>query len=289
MPSWSRVKERPADVVRPLEGADREAALDLCHVDPVGAVLAGGWVEALGTSTPAFGEILGAWSGGELVALCWAGANLVPVSPDGRGIASLATAIRDRGRRCSSIVGDAPAVLGLWERLGTAWSTPREVRADQPSMTITADPRVPADPGVRLGTEADLDVLLPACVAMFTEEYGYSPVSAGGGYEGRVRQLVVQGRSFVRLDDGPAGRRVAFKAELGAVSLGVAQIQGVWVHPELRGRGVGAAGMAAVVDLARQAGAGTMSLYVNAYNTAARAVYDRVGFTRVGTYATIVF
>ena len=33
----------------------------------------------------------------------------------------------------------------------------------------------------------------------------------------------------------------------------------------------------------------TVSLYVNDFNTAALAVYERVGFRRVGTYATVLF
>jgi len=32
-----------------------------------------------------------------------------------------------------------------------------------------------------------------------------------------------------------------------------------------------------------------VSLYVNDYNTAARAAYDRVGFRQVGTYASVLF
>jgi hypothetical protein len=33
----------------------------------------------------------------------------------------------------------------------------------------------------------------------------------------------------------------------------------------------------------------TASLYVNAYNAPARAVYHRVGFTQVGSFATVLF
>jgi predicted GNAT family acetyltransferase len=31
------------------------------------------------------------------------------------------------------------------------------------------------------------------------------------------------------------------------------------------------------------------SLYVNDYNTKARATYERVGFEQVGTFATVLF
>lgn len=130
---------------------------------------------------------------------------------------------------------------------------------------------------------------MPASVAMFTEEYGYSPLSSGVGYQRRVRQLVDQGRSFVVIErDGGGVPRVVFKAEIGAQALGVAQLQGVWVEPSRRGEGIGAAGTAAVVEHALASGAHTVSLYVNDYNTRARRTYRRVGFAEVGEYTTIV-
>ena len=44
--------------------------------------------------------------------------------------------------------------------------------------------------------------------------------------------------------------------------------------------------MAAVVKMARTL-VPTVSLYVNDYNVAARATYERVGFSTVGEFATI--
>lgn len=274
--------------VRALEPAHRSAALALCHRDPVAAVLAGGYVEELGRRLLG-NQLLGVFERGDLVALCWSGANLVPVAAGPDAVAALADAQRRRGRRCSSIVGPAEQVLDLWERLRPAWPNPREVRADQPSLAIDRPPRVAPDPAVRRSVPADFGVLFPACVAMFTEEVGYSPTVAGAAYEHRVRELVETGRSFVRIDHGPDGARVVFKAELGAVALGVAQVQGVWVHPDLRGRGLAAAGMAAVVQATLAGVAPTVSLYVNHYNLPALAVYRKVGFEQVGTFATVLF
>jgi hypothetical protein len=133
----------------------------------------------------------------------------------------------------------------------------------------------------------ELDILVPACVAMFTEEVGVSPVTADGGslYRARVAELVRTGRSFARIEDG----RVLFKAEIGAVSPDACQVQGVWVPPELRGQGLSAPGMAAVVTAALADIAPVVSLYVNDYNEAARATYRRVGFTDRGTFMSVLF
>ncbi len=274
--------------VRPLAADERDAALAVCHRDAVGAVLAGPFIEGLGQHRLA-NQLLGVFEDGHLAAVCWSGANLVPVGANTGAIGAIADAQRRRGRRCSSIVGPADQVLALWDHLRPTWSTPREVRADQPSLATTDVSGVPADPAVRRSTPADFDLLFPACVAMFTEEVGYSPTLGGAAYENRVRELVETGRSFVRIDRGPGGPRVTFKAELGAVALGVAQVQGVWVPPDLRGRGIARGGMAAVVLHTLTDVAPTVSLYVNSYNVAALAAYRSVGFRQVGTYATVLF
>ena len=62
----------------------------------------------------------------------------------------------------------------------------------------------------------------------------------------------------------------------------------MWVDPTHRNEGLGAAGMAAVIAYGL-ALAPRVSLYVNDFNVAARRMYDRVGMTQVGTFATILF
>jgi predicted GNAT family acetyltransferase len=271
----------------------REAA-GLCAQDPVGTVLAAARIEdaVAGGSVRGGSTIWGFERDGRLDALCWAGANLVPVCPpdDTEALEAFAqTALRE-GRRCSSMVGPADTVLRLWERLRPSWGPAREVRANQPSLVIDHAPHVAPDPAVRLGRPDEFAMLLPACVKMFVEEVGYSPLSGSpGAYESRVRGLIEEGRSYVRADQGEQGPEVAFKAELGAVSRAVAQVQGVWVPPDRRGEGLASHGMAAVVAHALSTVAPVVSLYVNDYNAAALATYDRVGFRQVGTYATVLF
>lgn len=257
-------------------------------VDPVAAALMAEYVEALSDNVYSRAQVLCAMRSEELLGLCLAAGNLVPLDLPPEGLEALAEHVRRRGQRFSSLVGPAEQVLALWPLLRRHLGPPRDVRADQPSLMIDHDPVIEADPRVRQSTPEDLDILIPACVAMFTEEVGYSPLTAGGGYERRIKALVNQGRSLVRIDEGPRGREVVFKAELGTVGLGVAQVQGVWVHPRHRGRGLAAPGMAAVVHHARAHFAPIVSLYVNAYNTAALATYRRAGFRQVGSFATIL-
>jgi predicted GNAT family acetyltransferase len=152
---------------------------------------------------------------------------------------------------------------------------------------LDGPPAVAPDPQVRLVRREEVDTLLPACIAMFTEEIGVSPLVGDGGtlYRARVTELVSTGRAFARIDDG----RVVFKAEVGAATSRVCQVQGVWVAPELRGRGLSVAGTAAAAVLAQARIAPVVSLYVNDFNAAARRAYDRVGFRQVGTFTSVLF
>jgi predicted GNAT family acetyltransferase len=163
----------------------------------------------------------------------------------------------------------------------------REVRPDQPLLVADAPPSVPADPGVRLVRPDEVDLLFPAAVAMYTEEVGVSPLDEdnGRGYRARVTDLVRAHRAYARIVDG----EVVFKAELAVVTRHTAQVQGVWVAPRWRGRGLATAAMAAVVRDALRRVAPSVSLYVNGFNAPARRVYTRCGFRCAGTFATVLF
>ena len=274
--------------VRVLDDRDRSAVQEILDRDPVANVFVAARIAACGVDPWRLGaEIWGFVRDGQLAALCYSGANLVPVGADLEACQAFAEKARRQGRRCSSIVGPADQVAALWSFLEPEWGPARDVRPNQPLMAISGPPRVPPDPLVRRVRPDEIDVLFPACVAMFTEEVGVSPIGTDGGalYRARVAELVSQGRAFARIENG----RVIFKAEVGAATSEVCQVQGVWVDPELRGRGLSNGGMAAVVVLARRHIAPVVSLYVNDYNLPARAAYKKVGFAEIGTFMSVLF
>jgi hypothetical protein len=273
---------------RVLDDRDLPAVRDLLTHNPVADVFVASRVGAAGLDPWRLGaEIWGHVVDGRLTSACYSGANLWPVGASPASARVFADRARRQGRRCSSIVGTADGVLEMWRHLEPAWGPARDVRDDQPLLAISSAPVTAPDPAVRRVRPDELDVLLPACVAMFTEEIGVSPVAGDGGalYRARVAEFVGQGRAFARIEDG----RVLFKAEIGAVAGGVCQIQGVWVDPALRGRGLAVAGTSSVVAIAQATISPVVSLYVNAYNHPARRAYARAGFRRVGTFASILF
>jgi predicted GNAT family acetyltransferase len=246
---------------RVLEPSDLDAALAVLDRDPVANAFVTSRVQVAGLDPWRLGgEMWGWYEDGALTSLCYAGANLVPICATPRAVRAFA----DRAR---------------------------EVRAHQPLMVTDRlpDPAdVVPDPYVRRIRKDEMDTIMPACVAMFTEEVGVSPLAGDGGllYQARVAELVGSGRSFARL--APDGR-VQFKAEIGAATARACQIQGVWVAPEFRGQGLAAPGMAAVLRYALADVAPVVSLYVNDFNTAARRTYRRVGFQEVGAFMSVLF
>ncbi|MDP9937092.1 GNAT superfamily N-acetyltransferase [Paenarthrobacter nicotinovorans] len=271
-----------------LGGADTLALRALANEDAVANVFILAHLESTGTAAPTSGgaSVYGVFDGDTLLGACWAGANLVPVQLDPGLAGYVANAAHHNGRRYASIFGPAETVLALYSRFEQLGHLAHEVRAEQPLLSISGGPVITANPDLTFGSMADFDRILPACAAMFEEEVGYSPFLGGQEfYSKRVAGLIRQGHSLVHID---AAGTVVFKAELGAVTKEVTQVQGVWMNPELRGRGQSAGYMAAVVNLSRSF-APVTSLYVNDYNTKARATYERVGFEQVGTFATVLF
>lgn len=277
--------------LRAIAPSDRVALDALLASDPVTHCFVSARIQAARDFARLSPDLLGRFEvtpmGQQLTSAVYLGANVVPIATDEAARAEYAVHLGRHGRRGSSLVGPADEVMDLWDKLQPRWGRAREIRAHQPLMAMTGESDIAADPLVRQVRPEEIDILLPACIAMFTEEVGVSPVAAGGraAYRARIQELIREGKALARIDDG----RVVFKAEIGATTTAACQVQGVWVAPEFRGRGLSLGGMSAVVRLAQATCAPIVSLYVNDFNETARHVYERVGFSRVGTFSTVLF
>ena len=280
--------EPTPDGVRVLRAADLPALRALLDRDPVTNVFVDARVRAYGVDPLHLGaQFLGYHEDGRLVSACYTGANVVPVEVTPRAVDAFASWLLARPRVCSSIWGPRDAVAALWERLRFRWGPARDIRGDQPFLTLTRPAAVPPDPAVRPVRAAEFGSLYPASVAFFVEELGVSPELPDGGrsYRARVSDLVARRRAYARFHDG----RIVFKAEIGVETSDAFQIQGVWVAPDHRGRGLAAPAMAAVVAAGLADVAPVATLYVNDFNTPARRAYDAVGFVQRSTFMTVLF
>lgn len=278
-----------AHEVRALDGRSINQLRQITQRDPVRYCYVDSRLSASSNSffRNPYADFLGYFDDGHLKSAVLLGANVVPINTTSIARQEFAEVLRRQGRRCSSIVGPQIETLELWDHISPSWGSARDIRHAQPLMAIDRRPDGEFDSEVRYATLSDLDALFPACVDMFTQEVGVSPVANGGGpaYRNRISELITSRRSFVRTEKG----EVIFKAEVGAIGNGVAQIQGVWVHPQHRGQGLAVPAMASVIAKTLDDIAPTVSLYVNEFNTAAIATYQRVGFKAVDTFSTVLF
>ncbi|ATG52573.1 GNAT family N-acetyltransferase [Brachybacterium vulturis] len=276
--------------VRAVRSGGHEAALALALTDPVTNALPGARLRELGRSASLSQEFSVAGEEQSPEGLLWHGVNLAPMSATDRALSDFGRHQASRPRRSSSVVGDRRAVEILWSSLAEVWGAEvREHRWSQPLLLAEDPAAVPrlTPVGLRAAVPGEEAAVFPAAVAMFREEVGVDPAAGDGGraYRARIADLIRRGRTYVVIEDG----EVLFKADVGALFGAVAQIHGVWVRPDQRGRGLGRAGMAELVHLVRRDHAPQVSLYVNDFNEPARRAYAASGFRQVGELSTILF
>jgi len=276
------------DQVRLLRGSDLTAIRRILDADPAVNAFVDARLRAAGFDPRRMGaQLWGYEERGELVSLCYAGANLVPVGATRAAALAFAERALQHGRTCSSVWGPRDAVATIWQVLEPVWGRARGVRAVQPFLTMRSQPKIAPDPRVRRVRMDELDALYEASVAFFTEELGVSPEERDGGsyYRARVADLIRRGYAFARFENG----EVVAKAEIGIATPRAFQVQGVWVRPDRRGEGLAAPCVAAVVSAGLREVAPVASLYVNDFNIPARRAYARVGFTQTATFMTVLF
>jgi len=117
----------------------------------------------------------------------------------------------------------------------------------------------------------------------FNLEFG-EPTPSPGALADRIRELLHKGDTEVLLvGDGPDGLAVLrFRAAIWTTGL-ECYLAELYVVPDRRGEGLGRALMVAALDEARRRGSDTMEIGVDEPDTAARRLYESLGFTnRVG-------
>lgn len=273
--------------VRPLAVSDRDAALELCARRPDHHVfVAARLIEAARTGS--MHGALGYREDGRLVSVCWASANVSPVELTPPAAVAYADRIRRWRSRSASVLGPRQDVEVLWDELSPNWGPPRTRRTHQPVMTATLPPSaygIDPDPRVRPARRDEVDAVLPAAAHMFTAEIGYPPYTSNPrAYRASLAELIARGHTYVAVEHG----QVIFKADIGSLALGHAQLQGVWLAPSLRGQGLAVPLLAAVVEQIMIGIAPVVTLYVNDFNAAARATYERLGFRTTGEFSTIL-
>lgn len=221
---------------------------------------------------------------GRVSGLVYYGAQLVLAADDEQSIDAFAVETR-KHRTLRSFVGPKPVVDKLWERVRGWYVAPAIVREAQPLYALTpgALSDLP-DVDVRQARVDEAELVAEHSAQMILGELGYDPRANRATFTASVRRAIARGLWWLWVVDG----ELRFQCNVGPHTAATAQIQGVWTPPDRRGHGYASLALAAIARRLLRSEA-TLSLYVNDFNAPALAVYERVGFTRVGTLATYLF
>jgi hypothetical protein len=193
------------------------------------------------------------------------------------------------GRSTRMIVGPRPAVERFWKNAKGRFARPSAVRESQPVYALLPErfvsrkERPTVDVGV--ATLDELDELALQSARMAAGEFGAAPPArVDPGFRGRTAQTISSGRFWRARRNG----RLIFQCYVGGISPQTAQIQGVWAPPDARGNGDATYAFSVICKKLLREHA-SLSLYVNGFNERAIALYERVGYTRVSEFASVLF
>lgn len=187
-------------------------------------------------------------------------------------------------------VGSTHMIMGEQEKVRRLWNfyAPGAQEARLVSRETLLVQTSPADifspvPELRLAGLDDLSATVPVHAAMALAESGVDPLTVDPhGFSSRCARRIRQNRTWVWIKDG----QLIFKADVVSDTPEAIYIEGIYVAPSERGRGIGSRCMSQVVrNLLQRTKA--IVLLVNEKHEAAQSFFRKIGFREDGSYETI--
>ena len=213
------------------------------------------------------------------------GRQVVLAADDDEAIAAFA-ALAPSYRFERMIVGPRPVVERYWELVKGWHSAPRLVRESQPLLAVDGKTLRGGLNGVRVrrARPSAWESEAHNSAKMIEHELAYDPRSFTAEFNANVRMMIDRGLWWVGMHEG----ELCFFCNAGPRSEYTLQLQGIWTPEHLRGRGLAAQALSAICEELLE-DAPSLSLYVNSFNVPALRLYERIGFRRVGEFATFLF
>ena len=265
--------------VRELHEEDRDEVMSLLHRDPVQSVILRGLILDHGLCAPELrGSFYGYYENNQLVGVALIGHQIVVFGVDEAlpYFAHKAVEVKARGYL---MLGPQAQIEALWNHLAQQGRATRRVSAQR--LYVCQKPRQTPDRLQLLRANfAELDVIVDAQAEMALEESGLDPrLSDLAGFRHRIAERIERKRVWVKIEEG----KVIFKADLFSDTPETVYLEGIWVHPEYRQRGIAKSCMEELVQrLLKDHQA--VCLIANEEETAAHRVYEHAGFTQVAAY-----
>jgi RimJ/RimL family protein N-acetyltransferase len=184
------------------------------------------------------------------------------------------------------IVAPRAQVERYWQRVRRWHAPPRRVRESQPVLAVDAQTLAIHSGAVtvRRAYPDEWEIVADNSAKMIEHELEYDPRRLSAEFNANVRMMIDRGLWWIGLQNG----EICFFCNAGPFSRDSLQLQGIWVPPGFRGRGLATQALGKICAELLQ-DIPTLCLYVNGFNEPALRLYERCGFRRVGEFATLLF
>ena len=278
-----RVDAHP--LVHPLTESHPEAeVLDFLSGRPAQAVIMSGLIRDNGFESPfnrgtfhACRDAAGRLEGVALVG------HAVYVAADTAPALKAFARVAQGQRDAHMILGEHDVVGRFWSHYGPAGQAPRLFCRELLFEQRWPVPARDAVEGLRPATLDDLMLVMPVHAAMAYEESGVNPIDVDlHGFRMRCARRIEHGRVWVLVEGG----NLLFKVDIASDTPECVYLEGVYVDPAVRQRGLGLRCLAQLgYNLLERTKA--VSALVNEQNLAAQALFQRAGYKMRGFYDTV--
>jgi len=194
-------------------------------------------------------------------------------------------AIARREQSTNLLMGEHDAVQRFWSYYAGQEQAPRHVC---PVLFLRRNEQFEQRqdvPELRLAMPEDLEAVVRAQAAMVLETSGVDPLRKDPiGFRQRYLRRIDKKRVWVLMKN----RRLIFKLDVMADTPDASYIEGVYVSPEERGKGLGQSCLTAVGHKLLER-TKAIYLFVENENTRTTAFYLRLGFNIAGNYDLLYF
>ncbi len=274
-----------AVLVRPLTESHAETeVLDYLSGRPAQAVIMSGLIRDNGFESPFNRGTFHACRDerGRLEGVALVGHAVYVAADTPRALKAFARVAQGQ-HKAHMILGEQDLVARFWSHYAPAGQAPRVFSREllfEQRWPVSA--REPVE-GLRLATLDDLLLVMPVHAAMAYEESGVNPIDVDlHGFRMRCARRIEHGRVWVLVEDGT----LVFKADIASDTPECVYLEGVYVDPGSRQKGVGLRCLSQLgCNLLERTK--TVSALVNEQNLPAQALFRKAGYKARGLYDTV--
>ena len=265
--------------VRKLWEEDRHEVLAILQQNPAQSVILRGLILDYGLCGAELrGSFYGYFADHRLAAVALLGHQIIVFGAD-ESLPHFAHKAAELKVRGYLILGPQTQVETLWNYLSRQGRTTQRMSAQR--LYVCRQPRQKPDRLQLLQANfAELDMVVNAQAEMALEQSGIDPrLKDLAGFRHRVEERIERKRVWVKIEEG----KVIFKADLFSNTPEAVYLEGVWVHPNYRERGVAKSCLTELVHRLLK-NHQTVCLIANEEEKAAHQVYEHVGFVHTADY-----